>query len=111
MPKCLRNGVSEISASMRFIDALAPVARANDTGVRSAMIVNAISVEAHRATTLAAAAALLTRRQPLGLEPVDCAALLRTIRAEAGIEARLKGVTAEWTEAVTLQRTLADSEA
>lgn len=107
----LRTAFSEISASMRFIDALAPIARVNDTGVRSAMIVNAISVEAHRATTLAAAAALLTRRQPLGLEPVDCAALLRTIRAEAGVEARLKGVSAEWTEAVTLPRTVADSEA
>lgn len=107
----LRTAFSEISASMRFIDALAPIARVNDTGVRSAMIVNAISVEAHRATTLAAAAALLTRRQPLALEPVDCAALLRTIRAEAGVEARLKGVSAEWTEAVTLPRTVADSEA
>lgn len=107
----LRTAFSEISASMRFIDALAPIARVNDTGVRSAMIVNAISVEAHRATTLAAAAALLTRRQPLGLEPVDCAALLRTIRAEAGVEARLKGVSAEWTEALALPRTVADSEA
>lgn len=107
----LRTAFSEISASMRFIDALAPIARVNDTGVRSAMIVNAISVEAHRATTLAAAAALLTRRQPLGLEPVDCAALLRTIRAEAGVEARLKGVSVEWTEAVILPRTVADSEA
>ena len=107
----LRTAFSEISASMRFIDALAPIARIHNTGVRGAMIVNAISVEAHRATTLAAAAALLTRRQPLGLEPVDCAALLRTIRAEAGVEARLKGVNAEWTEAVTLSPTVADSEA
>ena len=107
----LRTAFSEISASMRFIDALAPIARANDTGVRAAMIVNAISVEAHRATTLAAAAALLTRRQPLVLEPVDCAALLQTIRAEAAVEARLKGVNIEWTESVTLARTAADSEA
>lgn len=107
----LRTAFSEISASMRFIDALAPIARVNDTGVRGAMIVNAISVEAHRATTLAAAAALLTRRQPLALEPVDCAAVFRTIRAEAGVEARLKGVNAEWTESVTLARTVADSEA
>ena len=107
----LRTAFSEISASMRFIDALAPIARANDTGVRGAMIVSAISVEAHRATTLAAAAALLTRRQPLALEPVDCAALLQTIRVEAAVEARLKGVHLEWTESVILTKMVADSEA
>jgi hypothetical protein len=75
------------------------------------MIVNAISVEAHRATTLAAAAALLTRREPLTLEPVDCASVLQTIRSEVKVEARLKGVTIDWAESVALARTVADSEA
>ncbi len=96
---------------MRFIDALAPIARTNDSGLRATMIVNAISVEAHRATTLAAAAALLTRREPLRLESVDCAAVLQTIRAEVRVEARLKGVTVDWTQAVALARTVADIEA
>ncbi len=107
----LRTSFTEISNSMRFIDSLAPIARTNDSGFRATMIVNAISVEAHRATTLAAAASLLTRREPLNLEPVDCASVLQTIRSEVKVEARLKGVTVDWTESVALARTLADSEA
>jgi len=107
----LRTAFSEISSSMRFIDSLAPIARANDSGFRATMIVNAISVEAHRATTLAAAASLLTRREPLNLEPVDCASVLQTIRSEVKVEARLKGVTVDWAESVALARTVADSEA
>lgn len=107
----LRTAFSEISSSMRFIDSLAPIARTNDSGLRATMIVNAISVEAHRATTLAAAASLLTRREPLNLEPVDCASLLQTIRSEVKMEARLKGVTIEWSESVALARTMADGEA
>ena len=107
----LRTAFSEISTSMRFIDALAPIARAHDSGVRAALIVGAISVEAHRATTLAAAAALLTRREPLRLEPVDCPAVLHPIRAAVTVEARLQGVHVEWTESITLASTVADSEA
>ena len=107
----LRTSFTEISNSMRFIDSLAPIARANDSGFRATMIVNAISVEAHRATTLAAAASLLTRREPLNLEPVDCASVLQTIRSEVKVEARLKGVTVDWAESVALARTVADSEA
>jgi len=107
----LRTAFSEISSSMRFIDSLAPIARANDSGFRATMIVNAISVEAHRATTLAAAASLLTRREPLNLEPVDCASVLQAIRSEVKAEARLKGVTVDWAESVALARTVADSEA
>ena len=52
---------------MRFVDSLAPIARANESAARVAMIVDAISVEAHRATTMAAAGALLTRTEPLRL--------------------------------------------
>ena len=107
----LRTAFSEISSSMRFIDSLAPIARANDSGFRATMIVNAISVEAHRATTLAAAASLLTRREPLTLEPVDCASLLQSIRSEVKVEGRLKGVTIDWAESVALARTVADGEA
>ena len=107
----LRTAFSEISNSMRFIDSLAPIARANESGFRATMIVNAISVEAHRATTLAASASLLTRREPLALEPVDCASLLQTIRSEVKIEARLKGIAVTWSESVALARTVADREA
>ena len=107
----LRTAFSEISNSMRFIDSLAPIARTNDSGLRATMIVNAISVEAHRATTLAAAASLLTRREPLNLAPVDCASVLQTIRSEVKVEARLKGVAIDWSESVALARTVADSEA
>jgi len=75
------------------------------------MLVNAISVEAHRATTLAAAAALLTRREPLRLESIDCAAILQTIRSEVRVEARMKGVSIDWAQSVALARTAADVEA
>jgi len=107
----LRAAFSEISTSMRFIDALAPIARSNDTGLRTTMIVNAISVEAHRATTLAAAASMLTRREPLKLEPVDAAAILQSIRSEVRIEGRVKGVSIDWTQSVALAKTVADLEA
>jgi hypothetical protein len=107
----LRTAFSEISTSMRFIDSLAPIARINDSGLRATMLVNAISIEAHRATTLAAAASLLTRREPLRLEPVDCAAVLQAIRAEIRVEARLKGVEIDWAQSVALARTVADVEA
>jgi ParB/Sulfiredoxin domain len=107
----LRTAFSEISTSMRFIDALAPIARTNDSGLRATMIVNAISVEAHRATTLAAAASLLTRRESLKLEPIDCAAILQSIRSEVRVEGRLKGVSIDWTQSVALAKTVADIEA
>jgi hypothetical protein len=107
----LRTAFSEISSSMRFIDSLAPIARTNDSGLRATMLVNAISIEAHRATTLAAAASLLTRREPLRLEAIDCAAVLQAIRAEVRVEARLKGVTIDWAQSVDLARTVADVEA
>ena len=107
----LRTAFSEISTSMRFIDSLAPIARINDSGLRATMLVNAISIEAHRATTLAAAASLLTRREPLRLEAIDGAAVLQAIRAEVRVEARMKGVTIDWTQSVALARTVADVEA
>jgi len=107
----LRTAFSEISTSMRFIDSLAPIARTNESGLRATMLVNAISIEAHRATTLAAAASLLTRREPLRLESIDCAAVLQAIRTEVRVEARLKGVTIDWTQSVALARTVADVEA
>ena len=107
----LRTAFAEISTSMRFIDALAPIARTNESGLRGTMVMNAISVEAHRATTLAAAASLLTRREPLRLEPIDCAGVLQTIRTEVRVEARLKGVAIDWTQSVALARTVADIEA
>ena len=59
---------------------------------------------------LDAAASLLTRREPLKLEPVDCAAVLQTIRSEVTGEARLKGVAIDWSESVALARTVADGE-
>ena len=107
----LRTAFAEISSSMRFIDSLAPIARTNDSGLRATMIVNAISVEAHRATTLAAAASLLTRREPLTLDPVDAGAILQSIRSEVRVEGRLKGVSIDWTQSVALAKTVADVEA
>ena len=107
----LRTAFSEISTSMRFIDSLAPIARINDSGLRATMLVHAISIEAHRATTLAAAAALLTRREPLHLESIDCAAVFQNIRDEVRVEARLKGVSVDWKQSVALARTAADVEA
>ena len=107
----LRTAFSEISTSMRFIDSLAPIARINDSGLRATILVNAISIEAHRATALAAAASLLTRREPLRLEPIDCAAVLQAIHAEIRVEARLKGVSLDWIQSVALARTVADIEA
>lgn len=107
----LRTAFSEISSSMRFIDSLAPIARNNDSGLRATMLVNAISIEAHRATTLAAAAALLTRREPLHLEAIDCATILQSIRTEVRVEARIKGVSIDWQQSVALARTVADIEA
>jgi hypothetical protein len=107
----LRTAFAEISTSMRFIDSLAPIARINDSGLRATMLVNAISIEAHRATTLAAAAALLTRREPLHLEPIDCTAVFQSSRDEVRVEARLKGVSVDWKQSVALARTVADVEA
>jgi len=107
----LRTTFSEISTSMRFIDSLSPIARTHDSGLRATMLVDAISIEAHRATTLAAAASLLTRREPLRLQPIDSAAVLQGIRTDVRVEARVKGVSIDWKESVALARTVADVEA
>lgn len=107
----MRTAFSEISTSMRFINALAPIARTNDSPSRVAMIVGAISMEASRATTVAAAAELLMRTEPLRLAPVDCVALIDTIRAQVAPEARLKGVHVEWKQSLDLATTVADRDA
>jgi hypothetical protein len=111
MADVLRAAFSEISKSMRFIDALTPIACATGSSARASMIVDAISVEVHRATTLGAAAALLMRKEPPKLEPVDAAAIFEAIRSEVRIEARLRGVDVQWTDSVGLARTVGDTEA
>jgi len=75
------------------------------------MVLDAISVESHRAATMAAAGALLMRTDPLRLRPLDCAAVLETIRAEIKLVARVKGVDVDWTQSLALAKTVADREA
>ena len=110
-PALLRTAFVEISTSMRFVNSMAPIARANDSAARAAMVLDAISVESHRAATMAAAGALLMRTDPLRLRPLDCAAVLETIRAEIKLVARVKGVDVDWTQSLALAKTVADREA
>ncbi len=106
-----RTALAEISTSMRFVNSLAPVARASESAARVSMILNAISVEANRAKVMAGAASLLTRTEPVRWAAFDCAALLETIRVQVALEARVKGVRVEWIESFSLEDTGADIEA
>jgi len=110
-PALLRTAFAEITTSMRFVNSLAPNARTHDSGSRAAMVLDTIGVESHRAATMAAAGALLMRTDPLRLRPLDCAAVLETIRAEIKLVARLKGVDVAWTQSLALAKTVADREA
>jgi hypothetical protein len=110
-PALARTALAEISTSMRFVNSLAPVARASESAARVSMILNAISVEANRAKVMAAAASLLTRPEPVRRAAFDCAALLEVIRAQVALEARVKGVRVEWAESFGLPGTVADVEA
>jgi hypothetical protein len=96
---------------MRFVNSLAPVARASESAARVSMILNAISIEANRAKVMAAAASLLTRTEPVRWAAFDCAALIDVIRAQVALEARVKGVRLEWTDSFGLDATVADLEA
>lgn len=107
----LRTALSEITASMRFIDALIPVARTDVSGGRASLIVDVMSVEGDRATTLAGAATLFMRSGPPKLEPVDCAELLETIRRQIRLPARLRGVDVQWAASIRLGGPVADREA
>jgi hypothetical protein len=107
----LRTTLSEITASMRFIDALIPIARADVSGLRASLIADAMSVEGDRATTLAGAATLFMRSGPPKLEPVDCAALLETIRREIRLPARLRGVEVQCSASIRLGAPVADRDA
>ena len=106
-----RTALAEIGTSMRFVNSLAPVARASESAARVSMILNAISVEANRAKVMAAAASLLTRTEPVRWAAFDCAALLEMIRAQVALEARVKGVRVDWIESFALDSTIADLEA
>lgn len=106
-----RTALAEIGTSMRFVNSLAPVARASESSARVSMILNAISIEANRARVMAGAASLLTRTDPVRWTPFDCAAALEVIRAQVALEARVKGVRIEWTESFALAATVADIEA
>jgi len=106
----LRTTLTEISESMRFIDALIPIARAYEASGRSSLIVDAISVEGDRATTLAAAATLFLRSEPAALAPVDCTSLLDAIRAQARVAARLRGAEVQWASSIRLRQPVADIE-
>ena len=106
----LRTTLTEISESMRFIDALIPIARGYESSGRSALIVDAISVEGDRATTLAAAATLFLRNDPPALSPVDCTEILNGIRAQARVAARLRGADVQWASSIRLGQPVADLE-
>ena len=106
----LRTTLTEISESMRFIDALIPIARGYESSGRSSLIVDAISVEGDRATTLAAAATLFLRSEPPALAPVDCAEILNGIRAQARVAARLRGADVQWASSIRLRQPMADLE-
>lgn len=110
-PSLARTALAEIGTSMRFVNSLAPVARASESPARVAMILNAISIEAHRAKVMASAASLLTRTEPVRWAPFDCAAVVDAIRAQVSLEARVKGVRVEWTESFGLAETVADVDA
>ena len=110
-PALLRTAFAEISTSLRFVNSLAPIARADESAGRAAMVLDAISVESHRMATMAAVGGLLMRTDPLRLRPLDCAAVLETIRAEIKLAARMKGVNVEWTQSLALAKTVADREA
>jgi hypothetical protein len=110
-PDLVRTAFAEIGTSMRFVNSLAPIARANDAASRVAMVLTAISVESHRAATMAAAGALLMRTDSLRLRPLDCAAVLETIRPEITLVARVKGVDVVWAQSLGLAKTVADREA
>lgn len=107
----LRTTLTEISESMRFIDALIPIARGYESSGRSSLIVDAISVEGDRATTLAAAATLFLRTEPSAPAPVDCTAVLDAIRAQARVAARLRGAEVQWASSIRLRQPVADHEA
>ena len=107
----LRTAFGEISTSMRFVNSLAPNARTHDSPSRAAMVLDAIGVESHRAATMAAAGALLMRTDALRLRPLDCTAVLETIRDEVRLVGRLKGVDVAWTQSLALAKTVADREA
>jgi len=110
-PALLRIAFAEIATSMRFVNSLAPIARANDPAARAAMVMDAIGVESHRAATMSAAGALLMRTDPPRLRPLDCAAVLEPIRAEIKLAARVKGVDVDWTQSLALAKTVADRDA
>ena len=110
-PALTRTALREIGTAMRFVNSLAPVARGSDSPARVAMILNAISIEAHRAKVMAAAASLLTRTEQVRWAAVDCAAVVDTVRSQVSLEARIKGVRVEWTESFGLAETVADIEA
>jgi len=107
----LRATLTEISESMRFIDALIPVARGYESSGRSALIVDAISVEGDRATTLAAAATLFLRSEAPTLAPIDVTQILDGIRIQARAAARLRGADVQWASSIRLGRPVADLEA
>jgi hypothetical protein len=106
-----RTALAEIGTSMRFVNSLAPVARASESAARVSMILSAISIEANRAKLMAAAAAVLTRSEPVRWAAFDCAALIDAIRGQVSLEARVKGVRVEWTESFGLAGTVADTDA
>jgi hypothetical protein len=110
-PALARTALAEISTSMRFVNSLAPVARASESAARVSMILNAISIEANRAKVMAAAASLLSRPEPVRWAAFDCAALVDVIRGQVALEARVKGVRLEWTESFGLDATVADLDA
>jgi hypothetical protein len=95
----LRVAFREISSLLACLTTLVPLATDEEHGgFRGSILRDLMMVEADRATTIASAAALLTRAaaDEAGDEPLDCRDVLLRISEKVGVAARLKGVHLEW---------------
>jgi hypothetical protein len=107
----LRAAFDEVSRFLASVPTLVPLAD-NDADFRSSVVRDLLLVEAHRATTIAAAASLLldTRdhRDVSGL--VDCREVLARVEERIGPAARLKDVRLGWPESPRAARVRGDRE-
>lgn len=96
----LRLAFREIAGLLGCLNTLVPLAAEDGApGFRGSIVRDLMLVEADRTTTIAAAAALLTRpvgRQGFPQEAVDCGEVLSRLREKFDVAARLKGVAIQW---------------
>lgn len=96
----LRLAFREISSLLGCLTTLVPLAADEEHATfRGSVLRDLMMVEADRATTIAAAAALLSRGpdgEAAGDEFVDCRDVLLRLREKVSVAARLKGVHLAW---------------